>query len=54
VGSWVDTNGQQWVSVDNPLPVNTGTQSDMTYTTWVSAAGNYAHYADDYNIIRTK
>lgn len=53
VGSWVDINGQQWVSVDNPLPVNTGTQLDLTYTDWVSSPGNYAHYADDYNIIRT-
>ena len=37
VKTWVTSTESQWVSIDNPDPVNVGEQDDMLYTAWVSA-----------------
>ena len=49
--TWVTSSGTQWVSVNDPGPVNVGTQTDMLYTTWVSGSG-YSHWRDSYNVTR--
>ena len=48
--TWVDSGGNQWVSINNPDPVNEGEQDDMTYSYWVSAA-DHVHWQDSYNVI---
>ncbi len=49
-----NTNGtiQQWVTVNNPDAPNVGDQSDVLYTTWVSAKSDHAHWRDTYNIVK--
>ncbi len=49
--TWVTSTGAQWVSINNPDPVNVGEQDDMLYTTWVSAA-DHTHWRDSYNVVR--
>ena len=44
------TSGTPWVSINNPWPPNVGDQSDMTYSTWVSAS-DHVHWQDSYNVI---
>jgi Papain-like cysteine protease AvrRpt2 len=53
IDTWIANNGTQWVTKNDPLPVNTGAQIDLTYTSWVSSAGSYTHWRDSYNVIRT-
>lgn len=50
IKTWVTSSGTQWVSFNNPDPVNVGEQDDVTYTTWVSAA-DHSHWRDSYNVI---
>lgn len=50
VKTWIDGSGTQWVSINNPDPVNVGEQDDMTYAYWVSAA-DHVHWQDSYNLI---
>jgi Papain-like cysteine protease AvrRpt2 len=42
-------NGQNWVSINNPLDPHVGTQTDILYSDYVDGAG-YSHLQDIYNI----
>ncbi|MFI5298877.1 MAG: papain-like cysteine protease family protein [Polyangiales bacterium] len=44
-------NGVQYVTINDPDPVNVGDQTTMTYAAWVSGAG-YQHWRDYYGIAK--
>ena len=50
VKTWIDSVGDQWVSINNPDPVNVGEQDDMAYSYWVSSP-DHVHWQDSYNLI---
>lgn len=50
--TWVTSTGAQWVSVNNPDPVNVGEQDDMLYSWWVSGANDHTHWRDSYNVVK--
>jgi hypothetical protein len=41
-----DDNGQQWVLVNDPWPPNQGETRWITYSAYVSSAGQYSHWQD--------
>jgi hypothetical protein len=49
VKTWSPWANAQWVTISNPIPVNIGSQADMTYSSWVSDPG-HTHQKDMYNI----
>lgn len=51
VNAWVTSNGQQWVTRNDPSPVGTGSQVDQLYSSWVNDTG-YTHWRDSYNITK--
>lgn len=46
-------DGVNYVTFNNPLPVNTGKQYIYTYDTWVQNPGQYTHWRDYTNITYT-
>jgi len=53
VKGYLTLSGVNYVVVLDPLPVNVGTETIMTYDYFVTSAGHHTHWDDFYNVTYT-
>jgi hypothetical protein len=50
IGAETGENNAQFVTINDPDPVNAGDQVTLTYAEWVNTPGTSTHWSDDYGI----